>query len=106
MVYGFVKQSGGHVSAYSEVGSGTVFRLYIPAALETGRGLDAEADRREVPLAPGDEVVLAVDDNPEVRAAVVRQLTDLGYRVEIAERGEAALRRLEDGMLSTSCSPT
>jgi CheY-like chemotaxis protein len=98
MVYGFVKQSGGHISAYSEVGAGTVFKLYIPAALETDRALTPRRIADEVSLAPGDEIVLAVDDNPQVRAAVVSQLTDLGYRVVAADSGEAALRKLEDGV--------
>ncbi len=98
MVYGFVKQSGGHISAYSEVGAGTVFKLYIPAALETDRALTPRRIADEVSLAPGEDIVLAVDDNPQVRAAVVSQLTSLGYRVVAADSGEAALRKLEDGV--------
>jgi CheY-like chemotaxis protein len=97
MVYGFVKQSGGHVSVYSEVGKGTVFRLWLPAAARAIEPSKLKRIADEVPLAPADEVVLAVDDNPDVRAAVVGQLTDLGYRVEAAEDGETALHKLQSG---------
>jgi two-component system, cell cycle sensor histidine kinase and response regulator CckA len=89
MVYGFVKQSGGHISAYSEMGAGTVFKLYIPAVLETDRALTPRRIADEVSVAPGEEIVLAVDDNPQVRAVVMSQLTSLGYRVVAADSGEA-----------------
>jgi PAS domain S-box-containing protein len=99
MVYGFMKQSGGHVSAYSEIGKGTTFRLYLPRA----RVADAESEKLEGtiqghgPLASG-EVILAVDDNAEVRATVVKHLRGLGYRVLEAENGQAALDALDSSI--------
>jgi PAS domain S-box-containing protein len=98
MVYGFLKQSGGHITAYSEVGTGTVFNLYVPAVPETDQGATVKRTGDDVSPAPGHEVVLAVDDNADVRTAVVSQLTDLGYQVVAAENGEAALRKLESGI--------
>ncbi len=98
MVYGFVTQSGGNVTAYSEVGRGTTFRIYIPAARDGIRSSAVPRIAEIVPLAPGREVILAVDDNPGVRATVRGQLAELGYRVEIANDGEAALQRIEAGM--------
>jgi PAS domain S-box-containing protein len=98
MVYGFVTQSGGNITAYSEVGRGTTFRIYIPAAPDGIRSSVVPRIAEEVPLAPGREVILAVDDNPGVRATVRGQLAELGYRVEIANDGEAALRKIEAGM--------
>ena len=79
MVYGFMKQSGGHINAYSEVGKGTTFRLYLPRA----GGTDAAVAERAsgMPATGGDETVLVVEDNPAMRRIVLRQLTSLGYRV-------------------------
>jgi PAS domain S-box-containing protein len=92
MVYGFIKQSGGHVNIYSEVGVGTTVRLYLPRA-------DADAVAAEPaasPFARGNgETVLAVEDNPGLRRVVVRQLGELGYRVIEAEDAGAALAVLE-----------
>ena len=92
MVYGFVKQSGGHINIYSEVGVGTTIRLYLPRA-------DAAAAIAE-PVAPAarrgrGESVLAVEDNPSLRRVVVRQLSEIGYRVLEAEDAHAALAVLE-----------
>jgi PAS domain S-box-containing protein len=98
MVYGFVKQSGGNITAYSEVGRGTTFKIHIPAARTRGESAPLRRVTDEIPLAPGNEVVLAVDDNPGVRAAVVSQLKDLGYQVEIATNGETALQKIRGGM--------
>ncbi|HUB97786.1 MAG TPA: ATP-binding protein [Stellaceae bacterium] len=92
MVFGFLKQSGGHVTVYSEPGLGTTFRLYLPRAL---------AEMAEPPSSLPDaavgagEVVLAVEDNDGLRRVVVRQLRDLGYRVFEAESAAAALALLE-----------
>ncbi len=88
MVFGFIKQSGGHVSVYSEPGIGTTFRLYLPRA--TDEAEDAEpAAKTETPLAGG-ETVLVVEDNAALRRVAVRQLTDLGYRViEVASASDA-----------------
>ena len=91
MVFGFIKQSAGHVSVYSELGHGTTFRLYLPRAL-------AAAEAREMTTAAprqGDETVLAVEDNEGLRRVVVRQLKELGYRVLEAPGGAAALKILE-----------
>ena len=93
MVYGFAKQSQGHVAIYSEVDRGTTVRLYLP------RLVGAMADEA-VPAAPvaqaGDgEQVLLVEDDDLVRAFAVQQLTSLGYRVLEARNGPEALRELQ-----------
>jgi len=89
MVFGFLKQSGGHISVYSEPGVGTTFRLYFPRA-------DAPAEpaltQPEAPSRPGSgETVLAVEDNPALRRTVLRQLRQLGYRALEADGPAAAL---------------
>ena len=93
MVFGFVKQSGGHINVYSEPGVGTTFRLYLPRATDEGA---AEALVERALLAKGrGEVVLAVEDNAALRRVVLRQLHDLGYRALDAENAAAALALLE-----------
>jgi len=92
-VYGFVKQSGGHLKLYSEVGNGTSAKIYLPRHM----GLDAEQkqdDRDTVPGGSG-ELVLVVDDEPAVRQFSTEALVELGYRVVEADGGAAALRLLE-----------
>jgi nitrogen-specific signal transduction histidine kinase/CheY-like chemotaxis protein len=94
MVYGFVRQSGGYVTIYSEPGHGTTVKLYFPPAGETTLLID------EAPGAPraeprGTESVLLVEDDPMVRGHVAGMLRDLGYRVVVAENGAAALGILE-----------
>jgi signal transduction histidine kinase/ActR/RegA family two-component response regulator len=96
MVYGFVKQSGGHAKIYSELGHGTTVKLYLPRA-ETGRNeTAAERASDEVP-ARGNEAILVVDDNADVRRTVVKMLHDLGYRIHEAERAGDALEVLRRG---------
>jgi len=93
MVFGFMKQSGGHINVYSEVGVGTTFRLYLPRAVA---GADAtEAQPVTAPERGGRETVLAVEDNAGLRRVVARQLKELGYRLLEAEDGPAALKILE-----------
>ncbi len=79
MVFGFMKQSGGHVSVYSEPGIGTTFRLYLPRL--RGSVVQEEPPRKTELTPAGGETVLAVEDNAALRRVVVRQLTELGYRV-------------------------
>jgi PAS domain S-box-containing protein len=96
MVYGFMKQSGGHVSAYSEVGHGTVFKLFLPLAIPVAARIDAvEPDRPRAAKSGGEEVILAVDDNPDIRAVVAVQLRSLGYQVREADCAHAALQILD-----------
>jgi len=93
MVYGFIKQSEGHVNIYSEPGGGTTVRLYVPCA-ETEAAVVQDAARDEA--APGgDETILLVEDDEMVRAFVARQLEGLGYRVLQAVNGQDALTALE-----------
>jgi PAS domain S-box-containing protein len=96
MVYGFVKQSGGHVRLSSEVGGGTVVRLYLPRSAVAGATLDAA---RAAPLAlpSGEETILFVEDDPMVRQHTERQIVALGYRVVTAENAAAALAHVEEG---------
>ena len=89
-VYGFVKQSGGHVKIYSEVDQGTTVKIYLPRL--TGRSLE-EAEEPEV-LGEGHpgEAILVVEDDHDVRAYIAEALRDLGYGVMGAANGEMALK--------------
>jgi PAS domain S-box-containing protein len=92
MVFGFLHQSGGHINVYSEPGLGTTFRLYLPR--ERGDARPAEAAVRVLPVAGRGETVLVVEDDAKLRPVVVRQLTDLGYRVLAAEDAPRALETI------------
>jgi PAS domain S-box-containing protein len=95
MVYGFVKQSGGHIKIYSEHGQGTTVRIYLPRA----RALeDIETNVDVGPATGGTETVLAVEDDEEVRATVVDLLSELGYRVLKAKDAQSALAIIESGV--------
>jgi CheY-like chemotaxis protein len=92
MVYGFVKQSGGHVTVYSEPGEGTTIKLYLPRSTET-EATEKKTATDQVPVARG-ETVLVVEDDPEVRTLAVALLSGLGYRIMEAATGPAALEQL------------
>jgi CheY-like chemotaxis protein len=97
MVFGFVRQSGGHIKAYSEPGRGTTMRLYFPRC-EDPCAPDRAATPDPEPLPAGcNETVLVVEDNPSVRQVVMGQLASLGYRTLEAENARAALGLLERG---------
>ena len=96
MVYGFVKQSGGHVRIYSEVGVGTVVRLYLPRAAIDGAATDAPA-AAPAAMPTGDETILFVEDDAMVRQHTERQIMMLGYHVVTAEHAAAALAQVEEG---------
>jgi signal transduction histidine kinase/DNA-binding response OmpR family regulator len=95
MIYGFVRQSGGQVRIYSEVGRGTSVKLYLPRY--HGDAVAPIADTAvpaEVPRAHANETVLVVDDEPTVRMLVVEVLTELGYEALEAANGADGLRVL------------
>jgi CheY-like chemotaxis protein len=94
MIYGFAKQSDGHVEIESAVGRGTTVRLYLPRATPAEEPAPAPARRGE-PTAAAGELILVVEDNATVRKSVVRQLQKLGYRTLEAEDGHEALALLE-----------
>jgi CheY-like chemotaxis protein len=94
MVYGFVKQSKGHITLYSEAGHGTSVKLYFPRYDGEAWTLPAEQNRQPL-TASRDEVILVVEDNDGVRAYSVDTLKELGYSVFEASNAEAALKLLE-----------
>jgi nitrogen-specific signal transduction histidine kinase len=94
MVYGFVKQSGGHVKAYSETGHGTTIKIYLPRADGAASTSQAREPLREA-LPRGHELILAVEDDAAVRTQVELQLRNLGYRVVAAPDGRTALEALQ-----------
>ena len=91
MVYGFVKQSGGHITIYSEEGEGTTVKLYFPRHYASADRRDENSGDHEAPLASGDEVLLVVEDDAEVRAFSVASLTELGYKVLETADADGAL---------------
>ncbi|WP_377296809.1 PAS domain S-box protein [Rhizobium sp. SGZ-381] len=96
MVYGFVRQSGGHIQIYSEQGQGTSVRLFLPGVLDAS-ALKADEDR--LPVMPdipgGTETILVVEDDPRVRRVAVARLENSGYTVHQAANGIEALAVLD-----------
>jgi PAS domain S-box-containing protein len=98
MVYGFIKQSGGHVTIYSDVGRGTTIRIYLPRA-------KTEAEAEEDLTAPaagksdqrGSETILIVEDDAMLRSYVTTQLTGLGYKTLSAANAAEALAVSDSG---------
>jgi CheY-like chemotaxis protein len=95
MVYGFVKQSNGHVKIYSEVGHGTTVKLYLPRVIQSEDVL-APVDRNQI--AGGAETILIAEDDDEVRATAIEMLGDLGYRVLKSHDAASALHIIESGL--------
>ena len=95
MVYGFVKQSGGHIKVYSEIGHGTTIKLYLPRAETTEL---AAAKPAGAPAMPGgNETILVVEDDRMVRDYVEAQLTSLGYSTLAAANAAEALEHVKLG---------
>jgi CheY-like chemotaxis protein len=90
-VYGFVKQSGGHVKMHSDVGVGTTVKIYLPRAHAPSLAPAEESDGAPVVGSLGGESILVVEDEREVRSYLVETLRDLNYRVQEAPDGAAAL---------------
>jgi signal transduction histidine kinase len=93
-VYGFVKQSGGHVKIYSEPGHGTSVKLYLRRSIATA--IEQSHDRRSEMLPAGsvDQLILVVEDEAGVRRYAVDALRELGYTVRHAASGEEAIKLL------------
>lgn len=89
MVYGFVKQSGGHVEVFSEVGRGTTFRIYLPCTEEADLAVKADLVQRDIPK--GNETLLLVEDEEAVRNLFCAVLCNGGYTVLSAHDGQSAL---------------
>jgi nitrogen-specific signal transduction histidine kinase/ActR/RegA family two-component response regulator len=95
MVYGFAQQSRGHVLIESALGKGTAVHLFLPEASPSPEAARPAPEGAEAP--GGTEPILLVEDEPEVRRFVARQLAALGYPVLEAENGDAALDLLSRG---------
>ncbi|WP_324134738.1 response regulator [Bosea sp. (in: a-proteobacteria)] len=95
MVYGFVKQSGGHVKIYSEVGLGTTIKIYLPRSMSTEETVTPDDMR---PIVGGTETVLVVEDDDAVRETVIGLLSELGYNVLRASDAQSALSIVESGV--------
>ncbi len=95
-VFGYVKQSGGHVKIYSELGHGTTVKLYLPRHL----GESKEAGRaiaQSLPPGSREQVILVVEDDAEVRRMTLAALDELGYHVHEAANAKEALAHLQNG---------
>ena len=95
MIFGFARQSGGHLKIASKLGQGTTVRVYLPRA--EGLGSYQADEATDAPLPQGSESILLVDDNAEMRTVARRHLVSLGYRVSEAGSGQAALEVLLAG---------
>lgn len=96
MVYGFAKQSGGHVTIYSEVGHGTIINIYLPRAGGSAAVSDAESEPASA--AGHNRVVLVVEDDDAVRNLTVTRLKTLGYEIHEAPDGVTAVKLLDKGL--------
>ncbi len=90
-VYGFAKESGGHVNIYSEIGRGTMVRLYLPKSIDSDLKLDMQA-LAPLGIASDGETVLVVEDDESVLTMATETLMDLGYHVLLAHDGREALQ--------------
>ena len=95
MIYGFVRQSSGHVAIDSEVGKGTTFKIYLPRMIGADQRPADLATQEAMPLSRG-ESILVVEDDVQVRNLVATQLANLGYQVIEADQAADALERLDE----------
>ncbi len=96
-VYGFVRQSGGHVKVYSELGVGTSVKIYLPRHYGAAAAAEQAKAIASIPRGLLGEVVLVVEDEERVRALSIEALRELGYSVVEASGPSQALRMLEEG---------
>ncbi|BCH28769.1 histidine kinase [Mesorhizobium sp. L-8-10] len=93
-IFGFVKQSRGHVAIYSEPGQGTTVKIYLPRHFGDNEEAEPKDDKAEPARKPS-ETILVVEDDERVRTVTVEALRELGYRVIQAGSAAEALRKLE-----------
>lgn len=96
MIYGFVKQSGGHLSIYSELGQGTTVKLYLPSTEAASKR--EETDSELGILQGGGESILVIEDDPDVRDMAQTMLIKLGYQVVVAPDAASARETMASGM--------
>ncbi|MBO9582003.1 MAG: CHASE3 domain-containing protein [Sphingobium sp.] len=96
-VFGFVKQSNGHLKIYSELGKGTTVRVYLPRYVGDAASTELRERDESIMRAVDGEVILVAEDDAEVRAMTVGMLAELGYRVIETGSGAEALAMLEKG---------
>jgi CheY-like chemotaxis protein len=94
--YGFVRQSGGHIKIYSEIGDGTTVKVYLPRLFAADELAPTPVAATVVSLGERREVVLVVEDEAAVRELSVEALTELGYHVIAADNAAAALKLLDN----------
>jgi CheY-like chemotaxis protein len=94
-VYGFVRQSGGHVRIYSEVGDGTTVKIYLPRLISEQTNDDEERASGPAAVHGGMETILVVEDHEDLRSYSTAVLRELGYRVLEAANGRSALEVLQ-----------
>lgn len=94
-VFGFVKQSGGHIKIYTEAGQGTTVKIYLPRLRSVDAPYRAEAAAVATPAHAQSETILLVEDHEDARVFTAEMLRALGYRVAEAADGASALRALE-----------
>jgi PAS domain S-box-containing protein len=96
MVFGFLKQSGGHIKVYSELGHGTTIRIYLPRAGAAAPGQTAPTAQPQLQMRPS-HIILVVEDNEAIRALALQHLKKIGYQtLEAANAGEA-MRYIDSG---------
>ncbi len=97
VIYGFAKQSGGHVSIYSEIGHGTTVNVYLPrVVVDAGKSRPGNSGLSSSPASSG-RTILVVEDQLAVREVTMRRLRQLGYNVEEAESAKAAIDLIQSG---------
>ncbi|QAY97157.1 histidine kinase [Methylovirgula ligni] len=94
-VFGFIKQSNGHVKIYSEPGEGTTVKIYLPRYVGAASAFEAEGASSEIPNGHLDEIVLVVEDDPIVKRMSIEALRELGYTVIHAQTPAEALQKFD-----------
>ena len=94
-VYGFIKQSGGHVKLYSEPGEGTTVKIYLPRSFDRDQDIGSEQERPKPLNGDGGETILVVEDDEDVRSYLIETLRELNYNVIHAEDAVSAMAIIE-----------
>jgi signal transduction histidine kinase/CheY-like chemotaxis protein len=94
-VFGFVKQSGGHVKIYSEAGEGTTVKVYLPRYVGPAAAVEMESADGEMPRGDSSEVILVVEDDPKVKQMSIDALRELGYVVIHAQSPSEAMEKFK-----------